>query len=56
METSTEADIERTLTSKIIVYEIKGRTFIVEPVFLKEGEETLGSVLMRLMKYEIAES
>lgn len=34
-------------------YRVKDKTFIVEPVFLKEGKETLGTVLLRLMRQDI---
>ena len=33
-------------------YRIGNRSFVVEPVFKKEGPDTLGSVLLRLMKEE----
>jgi hypothetical protein len=37
-------------------YTIKGKVFIVEPVFKTDGKETIGDVLMRLMKSDITES
>lgn len=33
-------------------YRIGDRSFVVEPVFKKDSQETLGSVLLRLMKSE----
>lgn len=33
-------------------YRIGNRSFIVEPVFKKESSQTLGEVLLRLMKSE----
>lgn len=33
-------------------YRIGNRSFVVEPVFKEEGPDTLGSVLLRLMKSE----
>ena len=33
-------------------YRIGNRSFVVEPVFKEEGPDTLGSVLLRLMKEE----
>ncbi|MDO5401161.1 MAG: hypothetical protein Q4F17_09305 [Eubacteriales bacterium] len=33
-------------------YRIGNRSFVVEPVFKKEGPDTLGSVLLRLMNEE----
>ena len=37
-----------------IQYQIKGKTFIVQPVFQEDALETIGSVLLRLMKAELA--
>lgn len=34
-------------------YRIKNQTFIVEPVFPKDGKETLGTVLLRLMQQDV---
>jgi len=31
-------------------YTIKGKTFIVEPVFKNDAKDTVGSILMRLMQ------
>ena len=36
-------------------YTVKGKVFIVEPIFQADGKETIGDVLMRLMKSGIAE-
>ena len=33
----------------ITTYTIKGKTIIVEPVFKENSQETLGTILMRLM-------
>ncbi len=33
-----------------MTYRIGNRSFVVEPVFKQEGPETLGDVLLRLMK------
>lgn len=35
--------------AKESTYEIKGKKFIVSPVFKTEGKETLGTTLLRLM-------
>ena len=35
-----------------MTYHIGNRSFVVEPVFKKESPDTLGSVLLRLMKSE----
>lgn len=34
-------------------YTVDGRKFIVTPVFYEDGRESLGSILMRLMKSEV---
>lgn len=31
-------------------YKVDGKTFIVEPVFQKDGHDTLGTILIRLMR------
>lgn len=40
----------RNRLDKTSTYKVDGKTFIVEPVFQKDGLDTLGSILMRLMK------
>ena len=35
---------------KETTYTIKGKKFIVEPVFKKDAKDTVGSILMRLMQ------
>ncbi len=35
---------------KSSTYKVDGRTFIVEPVFQMDGRDTLGTILIRLMK------
>ena len=35
---------------KTSTYKVNGKTFIVEPVFQAEGHDTLGTVLIRLMR------
>ena len=44
---ASENPLEETTT-----YHIEGRSFVVEPVFKEESPDTLGSVLLRLMKSE----
>lgn len=36
-------------------YQVEGKSFIVTPVFRQEGMETLGSVLVKLMRMESAQ-
>ena len=33
-------------------YHFEGRSYIVQPVFKTEGENTLGAILLRLMRSE----
>jgi hypothetical protein len=35
---------------KTSTYKVDGKTFIVEPVFQSEGHDTLGTILIRLMR------
>lgn len=35
---------------KTSTYKVDGKTFIVEPVFRTEGHDTLGTILIRLMR------
>lgn len=37
-----------------IQYQINGKTFIVQPVFQNHSPETIGSILLRLMKADLA--
>ena len=39
----------QSLSEETMTYHIKGRTFIVQPVFKKESTNTLGAILLRLM-------
>jgi len=43
---------EKNLLDTKTTYHIGNRSFVVEPVFKKESPDTLGSVLLRLMKSE----
>ena len=40
----------QSLSEETMTYHIKGRTFIVQPVFKKENANTLGAILLRLMQ------
>ena len=42
---------KKTLDEKT-TYRFGNRSFVVEPVFRKESPDTLGSILLRLMKAE----
>lgn len=48
---TTERNLEKTST-----YNVDGRAFIVEPVFKKTGRETIGTVLVKLMKADAENS
>lgn len=37
---------------KASTYTVKGKTFVVEPIFQKTGNETLVTVLLKLMQSE----
>lgn len=39
---------------KVSTYDIKGKRFLVQPVFKEDGKETLGTILLRLMTAHIA--
>ncbi len=43
--------MKKTLDEKT-TYRFGNRSFVVEPVFRKESPDTLGSILLRLMKAE----
>ena len=38
---------------KVSTYKVDGKTFIVQPVFQPEGQDTIGSILLRLMRAEV---
>jgi hypothetical protein len=40
----------RNRLDKTSTYKVDGKTFIVEPVFQTEGHDTLGTILMKLMR------
>ncbi len=40
----------RNRLDKTSTYKVGGKTFIVEPVFQTEGYDTLGTILIRLMR------
>ncbi len=46
----------RNRLDKTSTYKVDGKTFIVEPVFQTDGRDTLGTVLMRLMKADADQS
>lgn len=41
---------EHSRLDKTSTYKVNGKTFIVEPVFQTEGHDTLGTVLIKLMR------
>ncbi len=51
----TDTTVQKNL-SHPATYQVDGRTFIVEPVFQTSGQETIGTVLLKLMKSEISEA
>ena len=50
-QAKTTASVNAQLNEET-TYRIGNRSFVIEPVFKGEGENTLGCVLLRLMKYE----
>lgn len=38
---------------KVSTYKVNGKTFIVQPVFQPEGQDTIGTILLRLMRGEV---
>lgn len=38
---------------KVSTYKVDGKTFIVQPVFQPEGQDTIGTILLRLMRAEV---
>lgn len=40
----------RNRLDKPSTYKVDGKTFIVEPVFQTEGHDTLGTILIRMMR------
>ena len=54
--TTTKAGKGKPVQTEQITYCIGKRSFVVESVFKKESSDTLGSVLLRLMKAEAEKS
>lgn len=38
---------------KVSTYKVDGKTCIVQPVFQPEGPDTIGTILLRLMRAEV---
>lgn len=38
---------------KVSAYKVDGKTFIVQPVFQPEGKDTIGAILLRLMRADV---
>lgn len=53
-ETESKQTSEAKSMKKVTTYMIDGKKFIVTPVFREDGNETFGSILMRLMKSEVS--
>lgn len=45
----------RASLEKVSTYQVDGKKFIVTPVFQKDGCESFGSLLMRLMKADVTD-
>lgn len=44
---------EKNAIDKVSTYKVEGKNFIVQPVFQPEGQETIGTILLRLMRAEV---
>lgn len=38
---------------KVSTYKVGGKTFVVQPVFRSESQDTIGTILLRLMRAEV---
>lgn len=56
MTDKSSSEAEMISPNKPITYEVQNKTFLVEPVFLQEGKDTLVNILLRLMKSDVTES
>lgn len=50
LQSNTHKDSPQSSTS----YQIEKKTFVVEAIFEKDGKETLGNVLLRLIKADLS--
>ena len=50
MNGNLASETEISLIEEPQAYKFQNRTFIVEPVFKKDGNETIGTILMKLMQ------
>ena len=53
-EVSSNPAFKEKSMKKVTTYMIDGKKFIVKPVFREDGQETFGSILIRLMKSDIS--
>ena len=53
MEMNAVRKSEENILDASTSYQIEKKMFIVEPIFPQEGKETLGTVLLRLMKSDM---
>lgn len=53
-EVSSNPAFKEKSMKKVTTYMIDGKKFIVTPVFREDGQETFGSILIRLMKSDIS--
>ena len=51
----TDSTVQKNLSCPAS-YQADGRQFIVEPVFQASGQETIGTVLLKLMKSELSDA
>ena len=53
MKDDLAQEVDKNPLYETVSYQIQNKKFIVEPVFKTDDQETLGSILMRLMKSDI---
>ena len=56
MEMNAVRKSEENTLDASTTYQIEKKMFVVEPIFPQEGKETLGNVLLRLMKADMQQS
>jgi hypothetical protein len=53
MQNKLSYELEKHLPKQPSSYQIQKKTFVVETIFAKENKETLGNVLLRLIKADM---
>lgn len=53
MKEKSMHEVDNNPLEKPTSYQIRNRTFVVEPIFRKDGKETLGTIFLRLMRKDV---